>query len=70
MADVKKIQAIYPVTEVLIRIARSKYGNYGLNSADIKIDYIGRVVLSEKADRESRDYCLDEVRCGGFANVY
>jgi crotonobetainyl-CoA:carnitine CoA-transferase CaiB-like acyl-CoA transferase len=30
------------MTEVLIRIARSKYGNYGLNPADIKIDHHGR----------------------------
>ena len=68
MVDVNKIQTIYPVTEVLIRIARSKYGNYGLNSADIKIDYQGRAVLRETADRESWDYCLAEVRGGWFAN--
>lgn len=49
-------------------IARSKYGYYGLSSADIKIDHQGRAVLSKTADRESWDYCLAEVRGGRFAN--
>lgn len=68
MVGVNIIQETYPVNEVLIRIARAKYGNYGLNPADIKIDHRGRAVLSETVDRDTWDYCLAEVRGGGFIN--
>jgi|GEM_PF-6430253 len=68
MVDVNKIQAIYPVNEVLFRIARSKHSNYALNSTDIKIDNHGRAVLSETADPESWNYCLVEVPGGRFTN--
>ncbi len=68
MVDVNKIQTIYPVNEVLIRIARSKHSNYSLNSADIKIDHQGRAVLRDTADRKSGNYCRAEVRCGWFTN--
>jgi len=68
MVGVNIIQETHPVNEVLIRIARTKYGNYGLNPVDIQIDHRGRAVLSETADRDSWEYCLAEVRGGEFTN--
>ncbi len=68
MVGVNIIQRTYPLNEVLIRIARTKYGNYGLNPTDIHIDHQGRAVLSDTADRESWNYCLAEAQSGVFSN--
>ena len=38
MFAIKVIQKEEPVNEVLVRIARAKYGNYGLDASDIMID--------------------------------
>ena len=46
--------------EVVARMARVRYEHYGLPKADIAIEH-GKIVLAEKADLETWNYCLGEV---------
>ena len=69
MLAIKVIQKEEPVNEVLVRIARAKYGNYGLDASDIMIDREGRAVLRKSADKASWDFCLAEAAGGEFRAV-